>query len=63
MTRAAWVPAAHVARRLGLDVRTVRTWIAKRIFRGRRVRSYRDGRSRWFVLRVDLVAWEEGREL
>jgi hypothetical protein len=59
MGRCAWVPLALAARKLEMDPRTVRAWIARRILRGKRVRSYRDGRSRWFVRRADLAEWLE----
>jgi hypothetical protein len=60
--RAAWVPCALAARKLECDQRTVRAWIARGVLRGRRVRSYRDGRVRWFVSRSALLGWLEARE-
>ncbi len=51
---AAWVRAAVAARRLGVDVRTVRRWVALGVIDGRRVRTYRDGRCSVFVVRAAL---------
>lgn len=60
--RSAWVPCALAAAKLECDKRTVRAWIVRGVLRGRRVRSYRDGRVRWFVSRRDLLEWLEAVE-
>lgn len=58
-----WIGAEYVARRLGLDVRTVKKWIRQKRIGGKyvppseRTRTGPQGeRGRWFVLRAAYVA-------
>ncbi len=49
------VPAAYVARILGLDVRTVRGWVQSGNVPGKRLPGIK-GRARWYVLRSAFEA-------
>lgn len=55
------VPVSRVARAMGRCSRTVIKYINDRIIRGEYVKSPRDIRGRWYVLRDDAVTLRAGR--